>query len=78
MKKHLKTLIFAAMTAAVLSCGVSAFAVSDIHADIFSGRVYTEGRRAYCWDASGKDVDYLSYNGTTYIPIHSPAVRMGM
>lgn len=77
MKKHWKTLMLTAATAAVFSCGVSAFAVSDIHADILSGRVYTEGRRAYCWDASGKEVDYLSYNGTTYIPIRTAGEWMG-
>lgn len=46
MKKHWKTLIFAAMTAAVLSCGVSAFAVSDVHATVYLDPVFVEAARS--------------------------------
>lgn len=77
MKKHWKTLVFTATTAAVLSCGVNALAVSDIQANTINGRIYTEGRRAYCWDANGKEIDFLSYNGTTYIPIRTAGEWMG-
>lgn len=77
MKKHWKTLIFAAMTAAVLSCGVSAFAVSDVHATVYLDPVFVEGRQVYCWTPDGKQTNYLSYNGTTYIPIRTAGEWMG-
>ena len=77
MKKHWKTLIFATMTAVVLSCGVSAFAVSDVHATVYLDPVFVEGRQVYCWTPDGKQTDYLSYNGTTYIPIRTAGEWMG-
>ena len=77
MKKHWKTLIFATMTAVVLSCGVSAFAVSDVHATVYLDPVFVEGREVYCWTPLGKQTDYLSYNGTTYIPIRTAGEWMG-
>src|SRR5699024_2393959 len=77
MRKHWKTLIFAAMTAAVLSCGVSAFAVSDVHATLFTSPVFVEGRRVYCRNPQDKRVEYLSYNGATYIPIRTAGEWMG-
>ena len=77
MKKHWKTLIFAAMTAAVLSCGMNALAVSDVHATVYLDPVFVEGREVYCWTPLGKQTDYLSYNGTTYIPIRTAGEWMG-
>ena len=77
MKNHWKTLIFATMTAVVLSCGVSAFAVSDVHATVYLDPVFVEGREVYCWTPLGKQTDYLSYNGTTYIPIRTAGEWMG-
>ena len=77
MKKHWKTLIFAAMTAAVLSCGMNALAVSDVHATVYLDPVFVEGRQVYCWTPDGKQTNYLSYNGTTYIPIRTAGEWMG-
>ncbi len=77
MKKHWKTLIFAAAATAVLACGTSAFAVSDVHATIYEDPVFVEGQEVYCWSPSGKETDYLSYNGTTYIPIRTAGEWMG-
>lgn len=77
MKKHWKTLIFAAITAAVLSCGMNAIAVSDAHASVYLDPVFVEGREVYCWTPLGKQTDYLSYNGTTYIPIRTAGEWMG-
>lgn len=77
MKKHWKTLMLTAATAAVFSCGVSAFAVSDVHANVYLDPVFVEGREAYCWTPAGKQTDYLSYNGTTYIPIRTAGEWMG-
>ena len=77
MKKHWKTLIFAAAAAAVLACGTSAFAVSDVHATIYEDPVFVEGQEVYCWSPNGKETDYLSYNGTTYIPIRTAGEWMG-
>lgn len=77
MKNHWKKLTLTALAGAVLTTGMSAFAVSDINAETLTGRIYTEGRRAYCWDANGKEIDYLSYNGTTYIPIRTASEWMG-
>jgi len=77
MKKHWKTLIFATATAAVLSCGMNALAVSDVHATLFTSPVFVEGRRVYCRNPQDKRVEYLSYNGTTYIPIRTAGEWMG-
>ena len=77
MKNHWKTLIFATMTAVVLSCGVSAFAVSDVHATVYLDPVFVEGGEVYCWTPLGKQTNYLSYNGTTYIPIRTAGEWMG-
>ena len=77
MKKHWKTLIFATMTAAVLSCGMNALAVSDVHATVYLDPVFVEGREVYCWTPDGKQTNYLSYNGTTYIPIRTADEWMG-
>ena len=77
MKKHWKTLIFAAAAAAVLACGTSAFAVSDVHATIYSRPVFVEGQQVWCWNPQGQQTDYLSYNGTTYIPIRTAGEWMG-
>ena len=77
MKKHWKTLIFAAAATAVLACGTSAFAVSDVHATIYEDPVFVEGREVYCRTPTGKQTNYLSYNGTTYIPIRTAGEWMG-
>ena len=77
MKKHWKTLIFAAAAAGVLACGTSAFAVSDVHATIYSRPVFVEGQQVWCWNPQGQQTDYLSYNGTTYIPIRTAGEWMG-
>lgn len=77
MKKSFRNVLIAGTVGALLSCGMSAFAVSDVQVETLHGRIYAEGRRAYSWDANGKDVDYLSYNGTTYIPIRTAGEWMG-
>lgn len=77
MKKHWKTLIFTGMTAAVLSCGMPAFAVSDVHATLYTDSVYVEGREVYCWNPDAKQTNYVSYNGTIYAPIRTVGEWMG-
>ena len=64
MKKHWKTLVFTAITSAVLLCGMSAFAApQNVTAKIFSAPVFVEGHESYCWNPQGQQTDYLIYNG---------------
>ena len=72
-----KKILPAAAAAAVLACGTSAFAVSDVHATIYSRPVFVEGQQVWCWNPQGQQTDYLSYNGTTYIPIRTAGEWMG-
>lgn len=78
MKKHWKTLVFTAITSAVLLCGMSAFAApQNVTAKIFSAPVFVEGHESYCWNPQGQQTDYLIYNGSTYIPIRTAGEWLG-
>lgn len=71
MKNYLKKITLTALTGAVLTTSMSAFAVSDGQAKPFKKRVYLEGQQVYCWNAEGKQIDYLRYNNTTYVPVRT-------
>lgn len=77
MKKIGKQVICAVMTLSVLA-GISASAVSEnVKVKIFTRPVYVEGREVYVEDANGKDMEFLTYNGTTYIPLRMAGNWMG-
>lgn len=77
MKKSFKNVLIASTVGALLSCGMSAFAASDTQATLYSNTVYLQGRPVYCWNAEGKQIDYISCNGTTYVPIRTVGEWMG-
>lgn len=73
-----KRLVCALLTAAALAAGMSALsAPQEVKVKIFSSPVYVAGREVYVKDASGNDTYYLTYNGTTYIPLRMAGNWMG-
>ncbi len=77
MKNYLKKITLTALTGAVLTTGMSAFAVSDGQAKLFSPTIYLEGEKAYCQNAEGKRLDYLRYKNTVYVPVRTVGEWMG-
>ncbi len=77
MKNYLKKITLTALTGAVLTTGMSAFAVSDGQAKPFKDTIHLEGQNVYCWNAEGKQIDYLRYKSTTYVPVRTVGEWMG-
>ena len=77
MKNMWKKLALTISTCALLATGMSAFAVSDVHATLYTDSVYVEGREVYCWNLAGKQTNYVSYNDTIYAPIRTVGEWMG-
>lgn len=78
MKNYLKKITLTALTGAVLTTGMYAFAApQDVTAKIFGAPVFVEGHEAHCWNPKGEQTDYIVYNGSTYIPIRTAGEWMG-
>lgn len=76
MKNTWKKLTLTALAGAALT--TCAFAApQDVHAALYTDSVYVEGREVYCWNPAGKQTNYISYNGTTYVPIRTVGEWMG-
>lgn len=78
MKISLSKIALTITSIIILSSGTLTFAsAQNITTKIFDDPVFVEGHQVYCWSPDGKQIDYLSYNGTTYIPIRTAGEWMG-
>ena len=78
MKLSFSKIALTATSIAILSGSTLTFAsAQNITSNIFNDPVFVEGRQVYCWTPDGKQTNYLSYNGTTYIPIRTAGEWMG-
>lgn len=76
LRKRFACLLLA-LSALASFASVYAGASSEIKVKYFFSPVYVEGREVYVEDANGKDMEFLTYNGTTYIPLRMAGNWMG-